>query len=128
MRLQGRESAFMDVVEIFGDGDAAATLPVPRAASGTDASREGGAVNRELPFLVTHWLANFSGANGPGAKCVTDTEKQDAMNRLRRAAADVAERRDAECPDRLLAERACGGGRSAHGGLQCEHLCTAEQR
>ena len=90
MRLQGRESAFMDVVGIFGDGDAAATLPVPRAASGTDASREGGAVNRELPFLVTHWLANFSGANGPGAKCVTDTEKQDAMNRLRRAAADVA--------------------------------------
>ncbi len=48
--------------------------------------------NAEVPFLVTHWLANLHGANflANNGENRDERSRRDAIRRIRRAAVDIA--------------------------------------
>lgn len=46
-----------------------------------------GAASSELPFLVTHWLANYRVLGGQGTG---DRQRDEAIERLRNAASEMA--------------------------------------
>jgi hypothetical protein len=63
----------------------------PAVANGHDESGLCGGDTRiptsELPFLVTHWLANYEAANPDGDR---DRGREDAIQRIRSAASEIA--------------------------------------
>ena len=86
------------------------TSPAAAGPSAASSSATGTAMNHEeLPFLVTHWLANFAsaaasaghpsdvgppalpaGAGASSTAAATAEEREEALRRLHRAASDVA--------------------------------------
>jgi hypothetical protein len=53
-------------------------------------------IPHELPFLVTHWLANYDGTTTPATStsaitaAPSEAERQEAMTRIRRATSEIA--------------------------------------
>jgi hypothetical protein len=65
----------------------AAAMPVQSSAIATAAS---GPDPAELSFLVTHWLSSFTVPTTSPADHDNDWEQQEAVAKIRRAAADMA--------------------------------------
>ena len=75
--------------------------PAPPAADGNDSDSNSSKRDpTELPFLVTHWLStlynpqggkkNAAAGTNAAADTNTNVEQQEAMDKIRRAAADLA--------------------------------------
>lgn len=65
-------------------------LSKPSTDSRTSDEAEGAAManySEEMPFLVTHWLANYGATPTVGR---TNPEEQEAVNRIRKAASEIA--------------------------------------
>ena len=88
---------------------APAAAALGHSAASSSATTDGGTAtnHEELPFLVTHWLANFASAAASagqapppsdvglpalpaGAGASSTEEREEALRRLHRAAGDVA--------------------------------------
>jgi hypothetical protein len=60
------------------------SAPTNDASGGPSDSNEA-AAQPDLPFLVTHWLANYG-----GTRQVTDPQTQEAMDIIRKATSEIA--------------------------------------
>lgn len=117
---EARRPAASDAGEtdnVLDDSNRPPSSPAAESALGatsSSAKSNFSAMNQELPFLVTHWLANFAsatagqappaggaqvggpaGAPAPPSAVVSSTgvtaeEREEALRRLQRAAGDVA--------------------------------------
>jgi flagellin-like hook-associated protein FlgL len=59
--------------------------------NGSGATDDTGAIQQELPFLVTHWLANYDNRAGTAAASgPSEVERQQAMARIHHATSEIA--------------------------------------
>jgi hypothetical protein len=72
--------------------------PIPPADGNESDSNSSNREPTELPFLVTHWLSTLyqpqgakkNAANAEATAADTNVEQKEAMDKIRRAAADLA--------------------------------------
>lgn len=85
-----------------GAANGSTNLAAAAAGSNGDSnSNNGGNIPKELPFLVTHWLANYGSSSNldgsaatttinPAAATASEEDRQQAVARIRKATSEIA--------------------------------------